>query len=263
MDNYIFKNFGQVRQWIEDNKLLRYNFSNTKASTTESRENSYVFCYNKDISPEENLRLLERRLDAHAGMRLYGKGWRTEGGNVGGYICEVEYGYAPDYMQRFEQMMNSPRGVGMQPAVDAEKLERDITEKLTMQFKLNQLESERKDFEREKKEFEQEKSGTIGAILSYLAPVAQAWMQKQGLAKMAGTDVPAEKIVPVADGQPENVETPDPNDLPDEEAARGYALLVRFRQVEPDYLDLLESVVTMAENGDSMYNMAKASLLKK
>ena len=142
MDNYIFKDFAQVRQWIEDNKLLRYNISTSRASTTESRENSYVFCYNKEVSPEENLRTLERRLQAHAGMRLYGKGWRTEGGNVGGYYCEIEYGYMPEYMQRFLPQ----QGVGMQPAVDAEKLERDITEKLTMQFKLQQLESERKDF---------------------------------------------------------------------------------------------------------------------
>ena len=262
MDNYIFKDFAQVRQWIEDNKLLRYNFSVTKASTTESRENSYVFCYNKDISPEENLRLLERRLQAHAGMRLYGKGWRTEGGNVGGYCCEVEYGYMPDYMQRFERMI-SPQGVGMQPTVDAEKLERDITEKLTMQFRLNQLESERKEFERQKKEFEEEKSGAIGAILSYFAPVAQAWMQKQGLAKVAGTNVQAEKIVPTPDPQEEpDTDTQGPDGLPDEEAARGYALLVRFRNVEPEYLSLLESVVVMAESGDEMYNFAKTKLLK-
>ena len=261
MDNYIFKDFAQVRQWIEDNRLLRYNISTSRASTTESRENSYVFCYNKDGSPEENLRTLERRLQAHAGMRLYGKGWRTEGGNVGGYYCEIEYGYMPEYMKPFMQ----PQGVGIgAPAVDPEKLERDITEKLTMQFKLQQLENERKDFEREKKEFEAKKTSAVGMLLNYFAPVAQAWAQKQGLMKVAGSPVEADRIVPVGEDN-ENVDEPEEAtpELPDEEAQRGSDLLVRFRKVEPDYLELLESVVTMAENGDTMYNMAKATLLKK
>ena len=38
--------------------------------------------------------------------------------------------------------------------------------------------------------------------------------------------------------------------------------MVRFKAVEPDYLQLIEAVVKMAESGDSMYNMAKGMLLK-
>ena len=135
-----------------------------------------------------------------------------------------------------------------------------LTEKIMMKLRLEQLEKERKDFEREKKEFEEEKSGVIGSLVNYFAPVAQAMMQKQSLAKVAGTDVEAERIVPVPEDPDEGNQETD--DLPDDEATQAYDLLKRFRKIEPNYLKLLESVVNMAEAGDSTYTMAKSFLLK-
>lgn len=263
MDKYIFSNFDAVRAWIEDNKLSRYNFRAGK-SASEDR-NNYIFLYDEDSSPEENMLNLERRLEAHAGLRIYGQGWRKLNSNVGGVVCEVQYGREDDQLQQIRKLLyGNSQGVGMplmNQTVDKDELERSITEKLTMQFKLQEMEKERKDFERERKEFEAEKTGVIGALVQYFAPVAQALLQKQGLMKVAGTNVEAEKITPVADA-PET-ETTDPDDLPDEESEKAYALLVRFRKVEPQYLELLESVVTMAENGDSMYTTAKSFLIKK
>lgn len=255
MENYIFKDFSSVKEWIDDNKLVKYNFR-TGRSGGDTRDSNFVFVYDADSTPQENLRILERRLNAHAGMHLYGTGFRTSGANTGGLTCEVNYGreQQPSYMEQLRGM------IGSAPAVDPDKLERDLTEKLELRFKLQRLEDERKEFERERKEYEAEKNSAIGAVIGYIAPIAQLWLQKQGLAKVAGADVQAEKITPISD--PDTDET-DANDLPDEEAQRAYALLQRFRAVEPDYLQLLESVVSMAERGDQMYNTAKSFLCPK
>lgn len=40
------------------------------------------------------------------------------------------------------------------------------------------------------------------------------------------------------------------------------ALIARFEAAEPEYIQLLESVVVMAEAGDATYKMAKNVLLK-
>lgn len=262
MDKYIFRTFDEVAAWVNDNKLSRYNFRNGRPGGED--KNNYIFTYDEDVSPEMNLSNLERRLQAHAGLHLWGVGWRAKNSNTGGVMCEVQYGKDEDsQLAKLQNMISGGIGRPMSPEYDQEALEKKIEERLTMKFRLEQMEKERKDFERERKEFEQEKSGVIGQLINYFAPVAQAMMQKQGLAKVAGTDVHAERIVPVGDESPDtDPEDQTTDELPEEESMQAYNLLVRFRKVEPDYLRLLESVVTMAENGDSMYATAKTFLIK-
>ena len=251
-----FKNFNEVRSWIEDNKLQRYVF---RLGRGETRENNYIFQYDQDASPEANMAMLEKRLDAHAGTHLYGCGFRNASATSGGIVCEVEYGQDEDTFKQYFEKLYPGVGRPLQHQVDPDELERRITEKVETRFKLEKMEQERKDFEKEKKEFEAEKQSAIGAIIQYFAPVAQAFLQQKGLAKVAGADVAAEKIVPVSEEEKEETAGPE---LPDDEAQKAYALLLRFREVEPRYLELIESVVTMAENGDSNYQMARSFLIK-
>ena len=262
MDKYIFRTFDEVAAWVNDNKLSRYNFRNGRPGGED--KNNYIFTYDEDVSPEINLSNLERRLQAHAGLHLWGVGWRAKNSNTGGVMCEVQYGKDEDsQLAKLQSMISGGIGRPMQPEYSLEEMEKKMEERLTMKFRLEQMEKDRKDFEHDKREFEKEKNGVIGALVNYFAPVAQIWMQKQGLAKVAGTDVPAEKIVPVGDEAPDNgPEEQTADELPEEESIKAYELLVRFRNVEPQYLQLLESVVTMAENGDKTYEMAKNFLLK-
>ena len=52
------------------------------------------------------------------------------------------------------------------------------------------------------------------------------------------------------------------NDFTDEEGEKLTALMSRFKKVEPQYMELIEAVVEMAERGDSTYTMAKGFLIK-
>lgn len=258
MDKYIFRDFDAVRNWVTTNKLCRYNFRSGRPNSDD--KNNFIFAYDEDASAEDNLQNLEAQLEAHAGRHIWGIGWRKPNTTVGGIICEVEYGKEDEQLAQIKRMLNNQQGVGYSQPYNEEQMEQKLTEKIMMKLRLEQLEKERKDFEREKKEFEQEKSGVIGSLVNYFAPVAQAMMQKQSLAKVAGTDVEAERIVPVPEEPDEGNQETD--DLPDDEATQAYDLLKRFRKIEPNYLKLLESVVNMAEADDSTYKMAKSFLLK-
>ena len=256
MDKYIFRDFAAVRDWVTTNKLCRYNFRAGRPNSDD--KNNFIFAYDEEASPEENLQNLEAQLESQAGRHIWGIGWRKPNTTVGGIVCEVEYGKDDEQLAQIKRML-SGQGVGYAQPVSEEQMEAKLTEKIMMKIRLEQMEKERKDFEKERKEFEAEKAGFIGVLIDKFGPVVSTYLQKQQLAKVAGTDVQAERITPVSDAPEEEA---DPNELPDEEATQAYELLKRFRMVEPNYLQLLESVVTMAENGNQMYITAKSLLLK-
>ena len=85
--------------------------------------------------------------------------------------------------------------------------------------------------------------------------------------KVAGVDAnePVHAAPIVADrGEEQQPEEAEPQEevFTDEESEKLFDLMARFKKVEPRYLELIEAVVTMAENGDGTYNVAKGVLLK-
>jgi hypothetical protein len=125
---------------------------------------------------------------------------------------------------------------------------------------------ERAAFEKEKKEFEEEKKSTIGALVHYFAPIGQQLLQRHMMPRVAGVDVEEPvHAAPIVVDKPEDApEHEEENESPftDEEEAKIFDLMCRFKKIEPDYLSLLESVVKMAESGDTTYTMAKGFLVK-
>ena len=47
----------------------------------------------------------------------------------------------------------------------------------------------------------------------------------------------------------------------EQEADKLFDLMARFKQAEPQYMEMIEKVVAMAENGDATYKMAKSVLV--
>lgn len=259
MNAYVFRNWQQVADWIDDNGLVKYSFKCSR-DVDGQRSNNFIFCYDSDKSQDENRRLLEKRLEAHSGQHLYGTGYRTDKANVGGMCCEVEYQSQPSYIQQVQQMVGAP----VAPSVDPAELERTITERIETKFLRQRLEEEQKNLKEERRAFDEEKNSAVGLIVQYLAPVAAQLAGINRMANVAGAGAPvsAEKITPVPSVSPEPETEEDDPDFPVEEQQQVYDLIKRFRKVEPNYIALLSSVVAMAENGDSTYNMAKNFLIK-
>ena len=124
----------------------------------------------------------------------------------------------------------------------------------------------------EKRDLENQKNSAMGIIAQTLAPFAQQLAGKLApMRNVAGTPTPidAEEVITAAkiraqEASEENEEQPDEIEIfcEEEEYNRMMAIMKRFAEVEPQWLDLLESVTRLAEANDNMYLMAKQSLLK-
>lgn len=254
----MFTTVQQIESWIRDNNLTHWIFTRgdrslPKGDGAEPNDKILDSDYLGD-DLEQKIELTKRILNDYQG-RIYGTGWYGKKA-TGGLWCEV---------QLFGGGSNPTNGVGAtQPPFDIGKLEESISKRIHAEIEAENYKRERADFEREKKEFEEAKTSVIGQLVETFAPYIPVLKNLGGQRRMvAGVDAnePVHAAPIVADA-PETEEPETESPFTDEEADQLFALMARFKAVEPDYLKLIESVVTMAESGDSTYKMAKNFLVK-
>ena len=258
----MFTKWSQVENWIRDNGLISWRFAydrggdqeNANGETVQKRSNRIAIL--SDAFPgdiEEKIALTRRRLMDETNQTLYGYGRRGKE-NTGQMYCEVRL------VDEFQQHSTQP--VSALPAsatFNEEELAKRIRKEIMMEVENQRYKEERKAFEAEKKAFEAEKSSAIGLAVQYFAPVVAAisGRQNRGCAGI-DTDEPVE-AQPIYAVEKEG----DIDDLfTDEESDELFSLMARFKAVEPRYIELIKSVVDMAERKDPTYDMAKGFLLK-
>lgn len=258
----MFTKWSQVENWIRDNGLSSWRFAydrtgdqeNANGETVQKRSNRIAIL--SDAFPgdiEEKIALTRRRLMDETNQTLYGYGRRGKE-NTGQMYCEVRL------VDEFQQP--GTQAVSALPAsatFNEEELANRIRKEVMMEVENQRYKEERKAFEAEKKAFEAEKSSAFGLAVQYFAPVVAAISGKQNRG-CAGidTDAPVE-AQPIYAVEKES----EIDDLfTDEESDELFSLMARFKAVEPRYIDLIKSVVSMAERKDPTYDMAKGFLLK-
>lgn len=261
----MFTQWSQVESWIRDNGLNSWRFCYDKTGTNitadgeEKQTRSNRLAVLSDAFPgelEEKIALTKRRLIAENNVVLYGYGKRGKE-NTGQLYCEVRL---VDELQQ-PGMAAPVSSVPSVPVFDEDKLAERIRKECMLEFENKQYQAEKKAFEQEKKAFQQEKESAIGMLVHYLAPVVSTLGQKRVAGVDATAPVVAEPVQPIHAEQ-EQIDEPVNELFTEDEADKLFDLMARFKQVEPRYMELIEQVVTMAESGDSTYEMAKKFLLK-
>lgn len=261
----MFTKWSQVENWIRDNGLTSWRFSYDKTGTQittdgeEKQVRSNRLAILSDAFPgdlEEKIALTKRRLVDENNQVLYGYGKRGKE-NTGLMYCEVRL--VDELQQPGTQTVSS---VPQYPAFDEDKMMAKIRREVQLEYENQRYQDERKAFEKEKKEFEAEKNSAIGAVVRFMSPVVAALSGKQIAGVDASEPVQAPPIHAVEDPAT-GVDTPETEDeiFSADEQEQLFDLMTRFKAVEPRYLELIEKVVTMAETGDSTYDMAKRFLL--
>lgn len=254
----MFTKWSQVENWIRDNGLTSWRFSYDKTGTQttadgeEKQVRSNRLAILSDAFPgdlEEKIALTKRRLIDENNQVLYGYGKRGKE-NTGLMYCEVRL--VEEIQQPGTQAVSS---VPQYPVFDEEKMMAKIRKEVQLEYENQRYQEERKAFEKERKEFEDEKKSAIGALVHFMSPVVGALMGKGVAGVDATAPVDAAPINPVVESV-EDVEL-----FTEDEQEKLFDLMARFKAVEPRYLELIERVVTMAENGDKTYDMAKGFLL--
>jgi len=251
----MFTQWDQVEDWIKNNQLKKWIFTkndrNNRSGEGGAPNDKIVDSEYLPGEIDQKLQLTKQALEQY-GSRVYGYGFYGSKCTDGLY-CEVCLQCSPSYPMQ--------PSVGTLPAQSFDK--EAFRKEIMNEIKLKQFEDERAEFEKDKRDFQKEKEGVVGMLIGYLAPIAQARLGK----RVAGIDAPGEVVTdPVAplhnSEKNEEQEQEQPSPFTDEEEEKVYDLMVRFKKAEPDYLQLLESVVAMAEAGDQTYNMAKGFLIK-
>lgn len=262
----MFTSWDQVQSWIEDNNFARWIFYKNNPEGREDKATDIIIdSKNFTVSDfHDKLAMTEKYIRMY-GAKVYGVGYQSPEGTRNGVYCEVR-------LQ--EEQPQGAAGIGGSWQEQIGAMRESITREIRAEMEAQRYKDEREAFEREKKEFEEEKKSAMGALTHYLAPLGQMILQKKmGMPMVAGVDanepVHAQPIIPdrkpadAPEGDPATQELVDEaNNFTDEEEEKLFDLLSRFKKVEPQYLQLIEAVVTMAENGDSTYTMAKGFLIK-
>lgn len=254
----MFTNWQQVESWIRDNGLNSWRFSydrtgsqtDSDGNTEQKRSNRMAIV--SDYFPgslDEKIALTHKRLREESNQVLYGYGKRGKE-NTGQMYCEVRL--VDEVQQPSTQSVSSPAI----PVFDEDKIAERIRREVKLEYENRRYEDERAKFEADKKRFEEEKSGVIGALVQYFSPVVAAMRSK----RVAGID--NEMPVNAAPIQVSREIETTACSFSDEESDKLCELMERFKAAEPRYLDLIESVVEMAEQKNPMYDTAKGFLLK-
>ena len=254
----MFTQWQQVESWIRDNGINSWRFSYDRTGTqtdgeTTSQTRSNRLAVLSDAFPgdlDEKIALTKRRLMAEANQTLYGYGKRGKE-NTGLLYCEVRL--VDELQQPGAQPVSS---VPIYPQFDEAAISARIRKEVMQEMELKRYEDERKSFEQEKRAFEAEKSSAIGMLAHYLSPVIAALGQKRVAGVDASAPVQAQPITTIEQEEMIN------EIFTDEESDKLFDLMARFKAVEPEYMQLIECVVKMAESGDGTYTMAKGFLLK-
>lgn len=258
----MFTKWPQVESWIRDNGLNSWRFSydrtgsqtDSDGNTEQKRSNRMAIV--SDYFPgslDEKIALTHKRLIEESNQVLYGYGKRGKE-NTGLMYCEVRL--VDELQQPGTQAVSS---LPISAPFDEEKMMERIRKEVQLEYENQRYKEEKRAFEAEKKKFEEEKNSAIGALARFMSPVVAAISGKQQrVCAGVDADAPVEAQPIHAVEQEENI-----NEVfGDEESDKLFDLMSRFKSVEPQYMELLERVVVMAENGDPMYGMAKGILLK-
>lgn len=252
--------WNDIEDWIKTNGFKRVVVrANDKLASADGERTNDCLFDSKNVtlgSFDEKLQHLKWMLE-HSDRKVYATGFQSESAGTGGMIAELrlENAQAPQ--------MAYPVGMpGVVSPVDEQSIIDRVRKEVRAEYEAAELDRKRKEFESERKEFMDTKNGIMGLLVEYGKPILGAMAASGKRPMVAGIDQPghteAEPIVP-ANGAEEAEEEV----FTDAEAEEMYDLMARFKKVEPDYMQLLRSVVAMAESGDSTYTMARGFLIKK
>ena len=254
----MFTKWEQVEEWIRDNNFAHWVFYRTNPSEASEKINNLIADSNFYTGGDEDKIAMTRKYLIANGGKAHGVGFRTPNTTQGGIVCEVRL------EQEMPQVAQPTAGVGM--PYDMEILRESIIKEVKAEYERKEYERKRSELERERKEFEEQKNSAIGLLTNYLAPVAQALIAGRS-ARVAGVDtqepVVAQPIIPIQEQEQQQTEdmAQQQEIFTEQEADKLFDLMARFKQAEPQYMEMIEKVVAMAENGDATYKMAKSVLV--
>ncbi|MBO7736076.1 MAG: hypothetical protein J6S67_26130 [Methanobrevibacter sp.] len=154
---------------------------------------------------------------------------------------------------------------------DVERMMKDTEEKLSLKWKVEQLEDSRKEFEREKREFEREKDGVFGTFVRLLKPVVNGLVNPSvNVAGIAGAGIEEESemnddkadLNEIEEGTTDVVENRETSDNEAElsDANRLSDALKSWAKVDEDYINVICKLSEIVVSGKPIAGMPYSTI---
>ena len=233
-------NITNLINWLNDNGIDEW-----QLSTSSNRQgNSYIFKSEDDTPREQEIERMTRQLAYCQNAIIYVFGKKKGKPNVGNFT---------------ETWVNSGSGTtsaAPQPISGTPVFQSDIDARIEaaimkerLAWQQREVERERREIAELRKEYEKEKESVLGLLIDKAAPVISGLLSRRTpQPAIAGTpgDVTAPRIIPADPG------AQDTSPFSDDEADELYALMSRYKAVDPGYLSLIRRFVTFAESGEEI-----------
>ncbi len=229
--------------WLNINNIQYWTISSSRGDN----KNNFVFRMNKEIPREKEIERMREILDMSENSILYVQGYLDGAGKTGNFAETWQNTNGQPVTQIGATPQSSP--------IDIDEKIRIAVEKVRLEYDRKDFENKMKDFKDEQKEFKAEKEGVIGLLVQKAAPVLNQFLQKKHLANVAGVEDEPIEVEPI---RAKRVEEQEPNQneeqapFSNDEAECLNALMIRYKAVDPDFIQLIEKFVEFAESGEQL-----------
>lgn len=253
-------NLDKVIEWLEDNGLEYWTV------LTKEGDNNKVFETSDDESLEDRKSRFRRVMAYCQGNRFIIKAKRDI--KAGRGMFTEEFRNNPDAVSS----TNSIGGMQVMPSLgyispdELDKRLREREERILERVKYDRISEENKELRERINEVDNTTNRVIKKIEPYIGPIigniSQKLFPNTAQVGVAGIDNPEDVIFPTIEDSTETETETSKTSKPISDQERLTRALTRWVEVEPDMIQLIEVLASMAVNKDSMYTMAKGMLIK-
>lgn len=260
-------NVEKVIDWLKLNVILHWSLH----TSNNTQGNNRIFESNDDAKIEDEYERMRQIVSLCQNPQLYIYGrqiltktvnnfsetWRNMPDNT---ISGVQSGTTPSHsigaaeIAALGYLTKEETDKRIAAAIEAERFKRERED----------FEREKEDFKKVKREFDNFKNGAIGTLLEkampYLGGIIGIEPKATAYKRVAGTSEPATaEAIAAVPPTPPNVpvipDTPEPEIFDENESEKLFNLMKLFKEFDPEYLKIIEKIVTLATSGEDIVLM--------
>lgn len=153
----------------------------------------------------------------------------------------------------------SAQTIGSAPAMDADYIDKKIAaavQENELRWREKELSKRETSLAEAEKEFKRNQEGIVGILIEKAAPFISQLMPR---AAVAGVESPAPVApIPVKTMPAESDVMPEPEVFSEEESDRLFSAMARYKEADPEYLEVLEGLVDFVCSGQPIAIMGGA-----
>lgn len=240
----------KVIEWLDSNGIESWSVSTSKDKQT----NNYIFKSNDEASvKDEQARMIHvLSLSSNPNLFIFGK---KKGASNSANYCEM---FSNNNTTVFSE--TSPTSaIGMVNQDTINTMVANAVERERMSWERKELDREREEVRAMRKEYEDQTASVVGLLIKKAAPIIQSVM---GIApqvaigsvenEISAEPIKARRAEPTEDVEQETEEVIEVSEdvFTDEESDELFAIVERWKNIDPEYITVIRRIVEFAESGE-------------